>query len=117
MVIDPSTGKTSIIDWGEVTISHALWPVAGFLKKLCWRYKLQADSDIYRGLRAAFLEDWGIAEEDMDAVVKNISLLDCIYYALSLDALEKNTGAVSDVWASRIQMSLDAFINEAVARP
>ncbi len=115
MVIDSATGAVSIIDWGEVSISPALWSAVGCFKKTCWRYKITPDHSAYQTLRQHVMAGWGIAEKDIDPVFKSISTLDWIYYALSLAELEKNTGHFSEVWAERIKRALASFAESATA--
>jgi len=113
MVIAHATGKISIIDWGEVTIGPALWPVVGFFKKICRRYALSAESPEGQRLLESFMSGEGLGKEDTADAFRSLSLLDCIYYVLSLAALEKNTGTVSAEWSARIKTACDAFIRLA----
>lgn len=109
MVIEAATGKVSIIDWGEVTISPALWPVVGFFKKICWRYKVPQHSTEAQALLSHFLEGWDLEPQSIESVYKNMSMIDSICYALSIAELEKNTGHPSTEWGARIKMALLSF--------
>ena len=115
MVIDSATRSVSIIDWGEVSISPALWTTVGCLKKICWRYKIKPDHPTYQTLLRHVMAGWDVDKKDIDPVFKNISTLDWLYYVLSLAELEKNTGYASEVWAERIKMALASFAESTTA--
>lgn len=110
IVRDAATGTCTIIDWGEVSVSHALWPIIGFFKKIAWRYKIDPQDAGYRGLMAGALAVWGVRAQDAEGVFHRLSMIDSFCYALSLRELEIQTGHFSADWAARIKMALTSLM-------
>lgn len=93
MIIDESSQKISIIDWGESVITHPFFSIASIIHNLARRYELENDGDVLQYIKNTCLSNWqqSASESELEDIYNNILKLIPIYLALSLYRLQDVT--------------------------
>ena len=93
MILNESTGQISIIDWGEVVISHPLFSLASHLHNTTIRYKLESKGQLIESMKQRCLSSWfDVADkQELDDIYHNIQRILPIFVALSIYRLQVAT--------------------------
>ena len=96
LLIDPSTQKITLIDVGEIVISHPLFSVINYLYVLEKHHRVSFSEVVYAAIRTSALEAF-LARENEDRLVDALSIatqLWPVYGALSQYRLVQACGSV-----------------------
>ncbi len=93
MILNEDTGQISIIDWGEVVISHPLFSLASHLHNTTIRYKLESKRQLVESIKQRCLSSWlDVADKQtLDNIYHKIQMILSIFVALAIQRLQKAT--------------------------
>ena len=96
ILYNPKKDSITIIDLGEVAISHPFFSLAACLGNIAKRYNITKEGDTYNYLIHVLFDDWvSISDVELQAVVKIINILLPIYLLFAHIRLVRAVGADS----------------------
>lgn len=93
MILNEDTQQISIIDWGEVVISHPLFSLASHLYNTTVRYKLESKWQLVESIKQRCLSSWlDVADKQaLDELYQDIQKIVPIFAALAIHRLQTAT--------------------------
>lgn len=95
-VVGASSYKTTIIDLGEVVISHPFFSLLNFLYRMKKHHGLSEEDDLYRRIKDACFKSYKpcfTSDKDFQDALATANLVNIIYYLVDQDRFISACGA------------------------
>lgn len=93
MILNKAIGNVSIIDWGEVVITHPFFSLCCFLWNITYFQNMETDDPQYKALQLFCIESWmdSYTQDQLLEILNLTNRLSGVYAALGYEKIYKAT--------------------------